>query len=58
MLVVKELKDYLFMLMIILWVIIKFLLILPPPPPPPQKKNFFSRVKIKNYDIEIDGRSF
>ena len=34
MLVVKELKDYLFMLMIILW------------------------VKIKNYDIEIDGRSF
>ena len=30
---------------------IKFLLIV-------SKKNFFSRVKIENYNIEIDGRNF
>ena len=49
--VVKELKDYLFLLMMIQKVIIKFLLI-------HKKKYFFSRVKIENYNIEIEGRNF
>ena len=49
--VIKELKDCLFWLMIIQQVIIKFLLIL-------LKKYFLSRVKVKNYNIEIDGRNF
>ena len=49
--VVKELKDYLFLLMIIQQVIIKFLLIL-------TKKNFLPRVKIENYNIQIDVRNF
>ena len=40
-----------FLLMIIRKVIIKFLLIL-------IKKNFLPRVKIENYNIEIDGRDF
>ena len=47
----KESKDYLFLLIIIQQVIIKFLLI-------PSKKYFLSRVKIENYNIEIDGRNF
>ena len=47
----KELKDYLFLLIIIKKVIIKFLLIL-------VKKYFLPRVKIENYNIEIDGKNF
>ena len=46
----KELKDYLLLPIIIKKVIIKFLLIL--------IKYFLPRVKIKNYNIEIDGRNF
>ena len=48
--VVKELKDCLFLFMIIQQVIIKFLLIL--------SQNISPRVKIENYNIEIDGRNF
>ena len=48
--VVKELKDCLFLFMIIQQVIINFLLIL--------SQNISPRVKIENYNIEIDGRNF
>ena len=47
---VKELIDYLFLLMIIQKVIIKFLLIL-------TKKYFLPRIKTNNYNIEIGGRN-
>ena len=47
----KELKDCLFLLIIIKNVIIKFLLIL-------IKKYFLPRVKIESYNIKIDGRNF
>ena len=49
--IVKELKGFLFLLMIIQQVIIKFLLI-------HTKNTFFPRVEIENYNIEIDGRDF
>ena len=49
--VIKELGDCLFLLMIIHQAIIIFLLIL-------SKNIFFLRVKIENYNIEIDGRNF
>ena len=48
---VKVLIDYLFLPMITQQVIIKFLLIL-------IKKYFLPRIKINNYNIEIDGRNF
>ena len=48
--VVKELKDCLFLFMIIQQVIIEFLLIL--------SQNISPRVKIENYNKEIDGRNF
>ena len=48
--VIKELKDFLFLHILIQQVIIKFLLIL--------IKNFLPRVKIENYNIKIDGRNF
>ena len=48
--VTKETKDCLFLLIIIQKVIIKFLLIL--------LKNIFKRIKIENYNVEIDGRNF
>ena len=47
----KELEDCLFLLIIIKKVIIKFQLIL-------IKKYFLRRVKIENYNIEVDGRNF
>ena len=47
----KELKDYLFLPIIIKTAIMMFLLIL-------IKKYFLPRIKIKNYNIKIDGRSF
>ena len=50
-LVGKELKGCLFLLVIMQKVIIKFLLIL-------IKKCFLPRVKIENYNIKIDGRIF
>ena len=49
--VAKELEDCLFLLIIIKKVIIKFQLIL-------IKKYFLRRVKIENYNIEVDGRNF
>ena len=49
--IIKESKDYLFLLIIIEKVIIKFLLIL-------SKKTFLPRVKTENFNIEIDGRNF
>ena len=48
---VKVLIDYLFLPMITQQVIIKFLLIL-------IKKYFLPRIKINNYNTEIDGRNF
>ena len=47
----QVLIDYLFLPMIIKQVIIKFLLII-------VKKYFLPRIKINNYNIEIDGRNF
>ena len=47
----KELEDCLFLLIMIKKVIIKFQLIL-------IKKYFLRRVKIENYNIEVDGRNF
>ena len=51
MLVAKELKDYLFLLMIILQVIIKFLLILP-------KINFFQEKKLKIATLNLIDEMF
>ena len=51
MLVAKELKDYLFLLMIILQVIIKFLLILP-------KNNFFQEKKLKIATLNLIDEMF
>ena len=49
--IVKELKDYLFLPIIIQLVMIKFQLI-------HIKKCFLPRVKVDNYNIEIDRRNF
>ena len=49
--VIKELKNCLFLLMIILLVMIKFLMTL-------SANYFLPRVKIENRNIEIDGRNF
>ena len=50
MLVFKELIDYLFLLILAVMIIILLMKI--------QIENFLPRLKIENYNIEIDGRNF